>query len=178
MRSSKYAALLALAAVMVLATAATAFAQPGSSGPVYGQATMQPVLSISVAAGSEGTLYYWGQPNDTVYTGAFANPSDITVTNTGDASTKLYLGWGSNPNVNGGSDAWEYGAISNIHTCVWKIGGVSVPSEGNVQVQLSTSLAKGDSKEFGTSFTFPNTYSGSSAAHSMSAIISAESPVP
>jgi hypothetical protein len=90
---------------VVFATATSAYAFP-AGGTVYGEATMQPTVAISISGvGSDvGTpLIYNGAPG---IPGLAENGAELVVTNEGDASAMLYLGYGSSPT--NGVDSWKY----------------------------------------------------------------------
>lgn len=175
MKNVKLALLVAMASVMVLAAAASAFASPPPDGTVYGQATMEPVVNLQLSgAGSISfdPLVYHGYKGDTV---GEIEGREIHVANEGDEAVQLNLGYGSNPSD--GSSTWAFADESGATECVWTFSGeeedgVNVPALGAGDRALLESLAPGDSHSFASRFTFPTTYNGNT--HNMTAIISAE----
>jgi hypothetical protein len=172
MRSFKLFVLIAMIAVLVLAFAAVASAQPGDSqGTVYGQATMQPQISIQVSgAGSDSgsPLVYWGRPNQ----GYIPNGNAlVTVTNTGDQNVPILLGHGSDPTD--GNDTWAFTDTGGPSNCIWVLygdaGGVNVPGSGVDPREFISGLAPGDSHEFSSTFYFPSSYNGNT--HTMTALL-------
>ena len=165
MRSSKIITLLVATAVLCLATATSAFA--ADSGTVYGQATMQPTISISLGThGSaefpltyvQGVSYEW-------------ETNHLNVENSGDVPVKLFVQSASAP-ADGHGNTWTFGDFtwSSTNTCVWTIGNTFVPDQGSNDMQ--TRVAAQDTGTTGTSFEFPTTYSGNT--FHMSALITAE----
>ena len=172
MKSSKYVVLIALAAVMVLATAASAYAD-NSQGTVYGQATMRPTVSIQV---NSAPLWYSGKSGQTVPSNWWMDPGmgEVEVYNDGDAATSLSLGWGTDPTSGQGNDNWTFGDSADTNVCVWQIGGVNVPSASSGSPRaLYSNLNVGQNENFDTNFTFPTNYTNGNR-HDMTAIISAE----
>jgi ubiquitin len=157
------------------------------SGNVYGQATMQPVVSIQLSgSGSD--------PGDPlVYDAVAGQPAlardgaEFTVTNDGDEPTTLSLGFGSNPT--NGSDAWtfidsEAGYPGDGNACMWLFGYENpldpndtgqalVPSEGAPPSALHGPVDPGASVAFGSFLLAPSTYHG--GTYQMTAIVIAGS---
>jgi large subunit ribosomal protein L40e len=157
------------------------------SGNVYGQATMQPVVSVQLSgSGSDpgDPLVYDlvpGQP-------ALARDgAELTVTNDGDEPTAFSLGFGSNPT--NGSDAWtfidgEAGYPGDGTVCAWLFGyenpldpydtGTAlVPPEGAGPNVLHGNVAPGGSVAFGSFVLAPSAYHG--GTYQMTAIVIAGS---
>jgi hypothetical protein len=165
------AVLVALTAVVVFAAAASAYAMPGSQGTVYGQATMQPTVSVQLSGtGSDpgNPLVYTGRRGEGVWADGF---SRITVSNTGDASTAMLLGYGSDPTD--GNTTWHLG-----EDCDWTFFGdwsAPVPAFYAGPRLLFFNIAPGDSRSVDSNFTFPNSYDGN--AHTMTALIIAQDEI-
>jgi hypothetical protein len=166
MKSSRLVVLLAAIVVLVFASAASAYAFPGSQGTVYGQATMQPTVSIQLSGtGSDpgNPLVYRGQAGQTVEPEGFA---EVTVTNDGDVQTPILLGYGSDPTD--GSDVWHLGS-----DCGWVFQGDFgqrwVPDSSSGPLMLFGGLDPGNSRSMMPAFTFPNSFNGN--AHSMQALL-------
>ncbi|PKQ16707.1 MAG: hypothetical protein CVT67_02755 [Actinobacteria bacterium HGW-Actinobacteria-7] len=177
MKRSKLVTLFAMVAAMVFASAAAAYAAPG--GTVYGQATMQPTISIVVGgAGSDSgmPLVYEG-PKDQ-WAMNFNGP--LTITNDGDTAAQLSLGFGSDPTD--GVTTWSLGSYSDATHCMWNLDAMSppfmsitqVPASGEPPVSFGPDpLMPGDTAFFDSHFFFPATYDGS--PHTMTALIIAGS---
>ncbi|PKQ16706.1 MAG: hypothetical protein CVT67_02750 [Actinobacteria bacterium HGW-Actinobacteria-7] len=177
MKRSKLITLFAMVAAMVLATAASAYAgAPG--GTVYGQATMQP--TVSIVLGGAGSDSGW----PLVYSataGEWAPEADwdrVTVTNNGDVNVPLSLGYGSDPTD--GENTWYFAnSVDDTH-CMWEFmsgpplfGGARVPdSMGSPNLLSPEPLLVGDSVQLDTFFTFPTSYDGT--PHTMTALIIAD----
>jgi hypothetical protein len=172
MKVSKLFALAAMTAVLVFAFAAFAYAGNGndSQGTVYGQATMQPTVSIQISgtgSDSSNPLVYWGRKGQFVQSVGW---SQVTLTNNGDVDVPILLGYGSNPTD--GSDTWNFADSPGSTDCVWTImgnlGGTNVPAFDGAPRQLYPSFAPGRSDGVNTYFTFPTTFNGN--AHGMTAL--------
>jgi hypothetical protein len=166
MRSLKIFALIAMCAGLVLGTVASAYAYTGSQGTVYGQATMQPTVSIQLSgAGSDSgnPLIYNGRAGYAVWADGNAQ---VTVTNDGDVTTPILLGWGSDPTD--GSDTWRLGT-----DCYWTFassdGWRTVQDRFNAPQPLIFNLLPGDSQGMSSFFQFPSSFNGT--AHSMQALL-------
>jgi hypothetical protein len=169
MKVSKLFMLVTMIAVLVFAFAASAYAEPG--GTVYGQATMQPTVSVTLSgAGSDSgnPLTYSGLKNE----GVWANSGGtLTVTNTGETATTMFLGYGSDPTD--GNTTWHFD-----QGCSWTFFGnwtANVPASGVGSRPLCSSMSPGASMSLVSRFKFPNTYDGST--HSMTALIIAEGEI-
>jgi hypothetical protein len=162
------AVLVALTVVVVFAAAASAYAMPGPQGTVYGQATMQPTVSVTLTGtGSDlgVPLTYSGRKGETVWAN---NEGSVLVTNTGDMFTTMLLGYGSDPTD--GNTTWRLG-----EDCNWTFVGESisdVPALDSGPRPLIFNMGPGGSRWVSTRFTFPNNYDGST--HTMTALIIAE----
>ena len=177
MRSSKLVILSAMAAVLVFAAATSAYA--AGSGTVYGQATMQPTVSIVVGgAGSDSgmPLVFNGPEGQWVL-----NSSGIlTVTNDGDTAVQLSLGFGSDPTD--GVSTWSLGSYADATHCMWNIDSMSppfisitqVPANGEPPISFGPDpLQSGDTAQFDSHFFFPTSFDGT--PHTMTALIIAGS---
>jgi hypothetical protein len=167
MRSFKLFVLIAMIAILLFA----ASAQPGSQGTVYGQATMQPQISIQVSGpGSDSgfPLSYSGRPNQGYIPDGNAL---VTVSNTGDQNVPILLGYGSDPTD--GNDTWAFTDTGGVSNCIWVLygdaGGVNVPGSGVDPREFISGLAPGDSHEFSSTFYFPSSYNGNT--HTMTALL-------
>ena len=173
MRSSKLVVLSALAAVLVFAAATSAYA--AGSGTVYGQATMQPTVSIVLSGpGSDPgwPLTFQGVAGDRVW----ADNGRITVNNNGDVAVPLLLGFGSDPTD--GASVWSLGDNQAATQCIWDFYSPTVlfnavtrvPSNVGIPVSFGpTALAVGDYTEFDSQFRFPTSFDGT--PHTMTALI-------
>jgi hypothetical protein len=166
MKSTRLVVLFAMIVVLLFASAASVYAMPdGSHGTVYGQATMEPMVSIQLSgAGTDpgDPLSYHGRRGETVWPDGFPW---VTVTNDGDMDTPILLGYGSDPTD--GSNTWAYGT-----DCDWTFFGdvgTSVPSNSSGPQELIFNLAPGNSRSLDSRFTFPNNYNGNT--HTMQALI-------
>ena len=165
MRRCKHGIVLGVAAAMLLATAASAYAGASSSGTVYGQATMQPTVALVIGGCGRQVdpLSYSGTSGSTDYRYNANNWATI-VSNDGDANIYPMLEFGSNPTLDGDSSKyWTYGSGSSDSVCTWSIGQAEVPAQGGNPVPLATtsnSIASGRYKEYGSWFTFPTSYAG------------------
>jgi len=178
MRSSKLVILSVMAAVLVFAAATSAYA--AGSGTVYGQATMQPTVSIVLSgAGSDAgnPLTYAGRAGENVPNN---NGIWITVANNGDVATPLLLGWGSDPTD--GVTTWTLNStFADATNCTWDFVPMfpsfdiaRVPANGELPVSFGpTALDVGESVNFATFFGFPTSFDGST--HTMTALIIAGS---
>jgi hypothetical protein len=172
MRNHKLFTVIAMIAVLVFAFAASAYAGNGSQGTVYGQATMQPAVSVTLSGtGSDPDipLMYSGRKGETVWA---SNEGMLTVTNTGDASTAILLGYGSDPTD--GNTTWRLG-----EDCNWTFWGgdmiEDVPALYAGPRPLFFNIDPSGLRWLDTRFTFPNNYDGST--HSMTALIIAEGEI-
>lgn len=167
MKSTRLVFLSAAIVVLLFATAASAYAQPDpSQGTVYGQATMQPMVSIQLSGtGSDpgNPLVYNGHAGETVPPAGFA---EVNVTNDGDETTPILLGYGSDPTD--GSDTWHLGS-----DCGWVFQGdfglTWVPASSSGPVLLFGGMNPGVSRSMMPAFTFPGSFNGN--AHSMQALL-------
>jgi hypothetical protein len=172
MKVSKLFMLVTMIAVLVFAFAASAYAEPG--GTVYGQATMQPTVSIQLAgAGSDsGTpLVYEGRGGDDVWASGLAQ---VTVTNDGQVDVPIFLGYGSDPTD--GSNTWPLADSASATDSKWEFRAgswVTVPGSGVGPRQLIGSLTAGSSQSVSNCFTFPTTFNGN--PHTMTALFIAGS---
>ena len=178
MKNSLRIALIGVAAAMVLAAATSVYA--AGSGTVYGQATMQPTVSIVLSgAGSDAgnPLAYAGRAGEAV---ANNNGTSITVANNGDVATPLLLGWGSDPTD--GVTTWTLNStFADATNCTWDFVPMfpsfdiaRVPANGELPVSFGTAaLDVGGSVTFVTIFGFPTSFDGS--PHTMTALIIAGS---
>jgi hypothetical protein len=163
--------LVVLAVVVVFATAASAYAMPGSQGTVYGQATMQPTVSVTLSgtgADPEMPLTYSGRKGETVWSNM---GGWVTVTNTGETAATMLLGYGSDPTD--GNTTWRLG-----EDCNWTFDGdwtSDVPASSMGPRLLLLGMSPGSSRWLSSRFTFPNNYDGST--HSMTALIIAEDSI-
>lgn len=177
MKAIRIVTALAVFSIILLAAAA-AYAMPGDSGTVYGQATMQPTVSISLGgagASSFDPLVYVGRPGQSVWE---QDERELVVTNTGDIPVDLTLEWGSDPSD--GFDTWTLGDSNGSNACVWSLiragyEGTNVPSSSGGPRYLG-GLDHGDSTWVGSQFTFPTDFTNTNT-HSMTAIISASEPI-
>jgi hypothetical protein len=164
---------VALAVVVVFATAASAYAMPdGMQGTVYGQATMQPTVSVALSGtGSDPDipLTYSGRKGETVWA---VGEGMLTVTNTGDMPTAILLGYGSDPTD--GNTTWRLG-----EDCNWQFWGgdmiEDVPAFYAGPRPLFFNIDPSGSRWLDTRFTFPDNYDGST--HSMTALIIGEGEI-
>jgi hypothetical protein len=169
MRSLKIFVLIVMCAGLVLGTAASAYAYTGSQGTVYGQATMQPTVSIQLTGtGTDlgNPLVYQGHAGDTVWSTGYAQ---VMVTNNGDVGTPILLGYGSDPTD--GSNTWPFADSASATDSKWEFTAgswVTVPGSGVGPRQLIGSLAPGDLAGVVNRFTFPTTFNGN--VHSMQAL--------
>jgi hypothetical protein len=166
------AVIVALAVVVVFATAASAYAQSdGSQGTVYGQATMQPTVSVQLSGtGSDAgdPLTYSGRKGDTVWADGFGQ---VTVTNSGELATTMFLGYGSDPTD--GNTTWRLG-----EDCNWTFFGdwvSDVPASYGGPRPLIVNMDPGASRSIDSRFSFPYSYDGN--AHSMTALVIAEGEI-
>jgi hypothetical protein len=137
---------------------------------VYGQATMQPTVSIQISgtgSDSGNPLVYSGRKGQLVQPVGW---SQVTLTNNGDVDVPILLGYGSNPTD--GTDTWSFADIAGPTACVWGIWGnlgvTNVPAYGEPPRQLYPGFAPGRSDGVNTNFTFPTTFNGN--AHNMTAL--------
>jgi hypothetical protein len=171
MKSTRLVVLFAAVVVLLFATAASAYAYNGSQGTVYGQATMQPTVSIQLSGAgsdSENPLVYTGRKDETVWANNFDH---VTVTNDGDVSTPILLGYGSDPTD--GSNTWYYGT-----DCNWTFFGEmiqDVPSNFSGPRAVFFDLQPGDSRSLDSRFTFPSSFNGN--AHTMTALLIASGEI-
>jgi hypothetical protein len=171
MKSSRLIVLVSMIAVLMFAVATSASAQPGAQGTVYGQATMQPQISIEVGgAGSDSgsPLVYSGRPG---YGYLPIDNAQVTVTNTGEQNVPILLGYGSDPTY--GNDMWAFTDTGGPSNCIWMFygdwGGVNVPGSGVEPREVISGLLPGDSHEFSSIFYFPSSYNGNT--HTMTALL-------
>lgn len=178
MKSYKLVAALAVFTIIMLAAAA-AYAEPGDSGTVYGQATMQPTVSIAISGQGSADfmpLDYEGRSGQNVTEVA---ERTFTVSNTGDAPVALMLGYGSDPSD--GSDVWYLRDYQDTNACTWTFfcpGGVgyqAVPSSSGSPRYLG-SLDVDSHADVQTYFGFPINFTNGNT-HSMTAIIYAGEPI-
>jgi ubiquitin len=153
------------------------------SGNVFGQATMQPVVSIQLSgSGSD--------PGDPLVYDAVAGApalardgAELTVSNDGDEPTALSLGFGSDPT--NGSDAWTFIDTEGAYpgdgsACAWLFGyedpldpydtgQAFVPSEGAPPNPLHGPLDPGASVALRSFLVAPSTYHG--GTYQMTAVV-------
>jgi len=173
MKNSLRIILVGIAAAMVLAAATSAYA--AGSGTVYGQATMQPTVSIvlsGVGSDSQNPLVYEGRANQ----GSIPNGNAlITVTNSGEQTIPLLLGYGSDPTD--GNDTWAISDTPGASNCIWRFypdpNGTNVPGGMGSPRELVTGLLPGEWRDFSSTFYFPETFNGN--PHTMTALIIAGS---
>jgi hypothetical protein len=169
--------LFAMIVVVFWAAAASAIAE--SAPNVYGQATMQPLVSIQVSgtgSNSGNPLVFVGQRGQSVTPEGGGN---ITLTNDGDVPVSISVGHAFSP-ADGLGSVWTYTVGGpGPNSCVWVF---SIPMEGNATVKesgvtptmvLTPNLAAGDSRTVYSAFAFP-TVLGSGNAHVMAAVFWAE----
>jgi hypothetical protein len=170
-----------LAAVLLLAMAAPAFAQPdGTSGTVYGKAILAPCAIVISGGGVDE-----GEP--LTYQGNLGEWADeeygnrVTVQNVGTQPTQITIAANELPTA--GSNVWGLNAYgSGADSASWTFWGwqrdAAVLSPSDPEFYMGNSvldweLGSGDSDQYFSRFQFP-TSSSSSADHFMSATISAE----
>ena len=170
---------ICLVAIMLLAlTAASAYANDPPQGTVYGQATMQPTVALSISGyGMPGNpLSYHGTSGSTDYRYNENNWS-VVVRNDGDTTIYPMLTFGTNPTLESDSNTqWTYGEGVGVNQCEWDIGQSAVPASSGSSVPLASMLndiAPTESKSYGSSFTFPTNYTG--GTFDMTAVITAGS---
>ena len=173
MKNSLRIILVGIAAAMVLAAATSAYA--AGSGTVYGQATMQPTVSIvlsGVGSDSQNPLVYEGRANQGYMPNGEAR---VTVTNSGEQTVPILLGYGSDPTD--GSDTWPISDMPGLSNCIWlfygDLGGTNVPGSNGSPRELVPALLPGEWRNFNSTFYFPETFNGS--PHTMTALLIAGS---
>jgi hypothetical protein len=167
-----------LAAIMLLALAAPAFAQPdGSSGTVYGKAVLTPYAIVISGPGTDpgNPLTYQGNLGQHVWE-QFG--SLVTVQNVGTQETQLSIVSAQLPSD--GEGTWNLDTAAGADTASWAFDGSDhlatvLPEFSPDSGILSYGLSAGQSDSYESSFTFP-TSSSSSSDHFMSATISAVAP--
>jgi hypothetical protein len=174
MKSSKLVAPFAMSVVLLLAMVAPASAGTVTQGTVYGQATMQPVVSIQLSGtGSDpgNPLVYDGRAGQDVWPAGMAR---VTLTNDGQVDVPILLGYGSDPTD--GVDTWNLADSAGATDCKWEFQAgswVTVPGHSDAPRQLVEKLNAGDSLDVWNCFTFPTTFNGN--PHAMSALVIAGS---
>jgi hypothetical protein len=132
---------------------------------------MQPAVSVTLSGtGSDPgvPLTYSGRKGEAVWANS---DGGLTVTNTGDTFTTMFLGYGSDPTD--GNTTWRLG-----EDCNWQFWGdwiSDVPAFYAPPRPLLFDMGPGASRSIGSRFTFPNNYDGST--HSMTALIIAEGEI-
>jgi len=177
MKTSRMAILLAAAALLLPATATSAFA--AENGTVYGRATMTHVMSIVISAdGTEADL-------PLIYRGAAGEKNvhpdrdnTFMVTNNGASPVSLYLAFGSNPtDASDPASYYDLGSTCGENRAVWTVhaGGADssydVPAENTAPVQMTRSFEVDGSSWFTSLFSFPSNYTG--GTFNMSLLITA-----
>jgi hypothetical protein len=178
------ALIIGLAAIMLLATAATALAGPdGTSGTVYGKAVLAPYAITITGGGTDAgsPLTYQGALNGIV---PEQYGSQVTVQNTGTQLSEIKIDQNQAPTS--GDDTWALGGGNAYEVAVWGFHGntcdtavvpdaFAYPTSWHMGV-LDPGLTSGGSDTFDTSFQFP-TATRSMSDHYMSATISAVAPI-
>ena len=170
-----------LAAVLLLAMAVPALAEPsGSSGIVYGKAVLAPYAVTISGGGTESfdPLTYEGSLGQQVNE---KYGSQVTAQNTGTQAAQLRLDVSQLPSD--GNSTWDLDVGSGMNTASWIFWGYNgiaqvLPSNnyyyGSNSV-LSDLTYPGQADTYNTSFRFP-TSSSSTADHYMAATLSVVAP--
>ena len=170
------ALVICLAAIMLLALAAPAFAD--SSGTVYGKAVLAPYAIVVSGGGTDSgnPLTYQGNLNQT--TGEMFG-SHVTVQNVGTQDAQIRIA--ANQLPTDGNSTWQlevgyYGLDQASWGFYGPTANAAVLQEADPAYQnnsvLDYNLSAGNSTWFHSSFRFP-TSTGSNGDHYMSATISA-----
>jgi hypothetical protein len=176
------ALVICLAAIMLLALAAPAFATDASSGTVYGKAVLAPYAIVVSGGGTDpgNPLTYQGN------LGQWAPEmygSEVWVQNVGTQNAQISIS--ANQLPTDGISTWglsAYGSAENIAS--WTFFGPSdeaaVLEQSNPNYYsfstLDNNLSAGASTWFESEFRFP-TFTGSTGDHNMSATISVADPI-
>jgi hypothetical protein len=173
------ALVICLAAIMLLALAASAFAAPdGSSGTVYGKAVLAPYAIVVSGGGTDSgnPLTYQGNLNQS--TGEMFG-SQVTVQNVGTQDAQIRIA--ANQLPTDGISTWQLEVgYYGLDQASWGFYGptaeAAVLQEADPAYQnnsvLDNDLSAGNSTWFNSMFRFPAS-TGSSGDHYMSATISA-----
>ena len=174
------ALIICLAAIMLLALAVPAFANPdGTSGTVYGKAVLAPYAIVVSGGGTDpgspltyqGNLGHWAME---MY------GSNTTVQNVGTQDAAITIGVNELPTA--GTDVWNLATCPDSNQAVWEFEndtkgrGLFVLPQSDPNYAFNTvadpDLAAGSSDSLQSVFVFPTSV-GSSEDHYMSATISA-----
>ena len=162
MKISRMAILVAAAAILMLATATSAFAENNSSPMVYGQATMGLTQSL-VISGAGGDvdmpLVYEGEAS--AQTVPPNGDQTFTILNNGTDSVNVYLKGGDDP-YDPETDITVYGLgeVADEYTAVWRILNAAgddfcVPTETSDTATALGTLLSEESFTFDSNFDFP-----------------------
>lgn len=168
--------MVAAVAALLLFAGVTSVRAAETSSTVSGEATQQPVVSITISGRGSSDLTplsYAGTNGEVVI-----DNTGLYVLNNGTLPIgALTLAWGSDPVV--GTDVWSLGDVQGPRTAVWSFAvrhtttWVDVPGSAGSPVALYGALPVGSRVRFDTRFGFPTEYSDRNA-HVMTAMITAE----
>ena len=163
MKISRMAILVAATAILMLATATSAFA--ASNGTVYGQATMTSTISLELGASGfsvDQALIYNGTEADEDV--PELNGQQVWVKNTGANDVRLFLNNDSDPYNNVTEDSYALGSAAGDTVGVWTftqgLAGSTphtVPAEGEAPTEFASLAADSDAM-FDNSFSFPTVH--------------------